>query len=144
MSQLVGLSQIENNMNESSISHIHLSFDQDLFSNYLEPNQNDIFDTRRFSLQPRNSQVLNTATPKGLRSSTPNGNRSKMTSRINSERVIPKSTFRSSSQKTSSQSKLVKKVENLEKKQELWKERANVWDKERRTYKKALENVKNT
>ena len=140
MSQLIGLSKIEN-INDSSVSNIHLSFDQDLFSNYLEPNQNDIFDTRRFSLQPRNCQVLNTATPKVMRSSTPICSRSKMTPRVNSERLIPKSTFRSLSQKNCSQKKLVKKVENLEKKQELWRERANVWDKERKTYKKALDNV---
>lgn len=142
MSHINNSSQVENTMIESSISHIHLSFDQDMFSNYLEPNQNDIFDTRRFSLQPKNLQKINTATPTGPRSTTPGCNRSKMTNHLNSARVVSKSTFRIPSPKPRSQSKLTKKVENLEKKEEMWKERATVWEKERKTYRKALNSVR--
>lgn len=36
---------------------------------------------------------------------------------------------------------LEKKVENLEKKQVLWKERNQVWDKQKKNYEKALQNV---
>lgn len=141
MSKLSNLSQVDNTLIESSISHIRLSFDQDMFSNYLEPNQNDIFDTRRFSLQPKTTEKINTATPKGPRSTTPGCNRSKMTTHLNSARVVSKSTFRIPSPNLRSQSKLTKKVENLEKKEEMWRERATVWEKERKTYQKALSSV---
>jgi hypothetical protein len=36
---------------------------------------------------------------------------------------------------------LEKKLENLEKKQVLWKERSHVWGKEKKNYEKALFNV---
>lgn len=36
---------------------------------------------------------------------------------------------------------LSKKITNLEKKQDQWRERAMIWDKEKKTYKIALENV---
>ena len=141
MDQLGNVSQIENNLLNSSASQIHLSFDHDMFSNYLEPNQNDIFDTRRFTLQQRNSGFLNPATPKVQRHSTPARCKSKASSRATSAKLISRCAYKLISPVPGSQGKLIKRVENLEKKQELWRERATVWEKERRSYKKAIDNV---
>jgi signal-transduction protein with cAMP-binding, CBS, and nucleotidyltransferase domain len=36
---------------------------------------------------------------------------------------------------------IMRKIDNLEKKQEMWRERAQVWDREKRNYQMTLECV---
>lgn len=141
MSQIANLSKIEKSVCESSYSRVNLSMEDDIFTNYLEPQGNDIYDTRRFNLKKRNSQILNTATPKVQRSSTPGCKKISISSRTNSAKHISKCFYRACPPLQGSEGRLLKRVENLEKKQEQWKERASVWDKERRSYQKAIENV---
>ncbi|OMJ65697.1 hypothetical protein SteCoe_37765 [Stentor coeruleus] len=141
MSQIANLSKIEKSVCESSCSRANLSMEDDIFTNYLEPQGNEIFDTRRFNLKKRNSQILNTATPKVQRSSTPGCKKISISSRTNSAKNISKCFYRICPSIQGSKGILSKRVENLEKKQEQWKERASVWEKERRSYQKAIENI---
>ena len=140
MSQITDLSKIDKNLIES-FSEMHLSFDQEIFSNYLEPQVNDVFDTRRFTLQKRNSEIIKTATSKVARNSSPARFSQKFSARANSAKLISKCMDKITSEVPRSQGRLVKRVETLEKKQELWKERASVWDKERKSFQKAINNV---
>lgn len=140
MSNITDLSKIEKSF-MNSCSEARLSCEQETFSNYLEPQSNDIFDTRRFSLQEKNSGISKTATPKACRK-TSIGQSNKITNRANSVKLMTKCFYRVSPEVPYSNVKLVKRVENLEKKQELWKERANVWEKERKNFKKTINNVK--
>lgn len=135
MSQIGSLSKISKDLIDYS------SYEHDIFSNYLEPQQNDLFDTRRFSLQNVKLEDLKTATPKMERNSSPARFLRKFSVRANSAKLISKSLYKGNGEAVASQGKLVKKVENLEKKQELWKERANVWEKERKHYQKAITSV---
>ena len=117
MSQIMNMSDIEQNILECSCSEPHNLFQQETFSNYLEPSANDVFDTRRFALKHRNSEVIKTATPKMARNSSSIGR--KISGRSNSAKLISNSLYKLPSENRSSHGKLAKKVENLEKKEEL-------------------------
>ena len=140
MSQITNLSKIESNLIDSC-SELQTSYDQEIFTNYLEPQGHDIFDTRRFTLHHKSSNNIKTATPKAGRNSSPARLIRNFSARATSAKLISKCLYHTPGSIANSSGKLVKRVENLEKKQELWKERAIVWDKERKSYQKTLTNV---
>jgi hypothetical protein len=119
---------------------LEVSYDQDNLSSYLEPEANDVFDTRRFTPHASNSHLKN-STPKERRSQSP-ATIKNSSLRPNSARLVSKCLYKLIGEIPKSHGHLSKRIENLEKKQDQWRERAHVWNKQRKTLKNALENVK--
>ena len=116
------------------------SYEQEPLSNYLDQQSHDVFDTRRFT--PRNShEKVKTATPKDKRSQSPGSCKKSASVRPSSAKLINKCLYRLIGDTPKCNGNLSKRIENLEKKQDLWKERAHVWEKEKKTYQVAMESV---
>ncbi|CAG9336001.1 unnamed protein product [Blepharisma stoltei] len=119
-------------------SHMNLSINYEAFDTFMEPNSADVKDTRRFT--PNQSKVFSRVTPKSTRSFSPS-----FIVKHSSEKTSPAVRSRSRchrkpSPPQMSEQDLNKKIEHLEKQQKMWKERALVWDKEKRFLLKQLEN----
>jgi hypothetical protein len=80
------------------------------------------------------------ATPKVKRSQSPDSNQKNLT-RPGSASLINKCLYRLIGEVPKCHGKLSRKAENLEKNQEKWKIKAQAWNREKRGYIQAIENV---
>lgn len=129
-----------NTFNTVQSPKINFSYEQEPFSGYLNPQTHDVFDTCRFT-QKDSREDVKTATPKEKRSQSPGSCRKSVSSRPSSAGLINKCLYKLIGEPPKCHGNLSKRVESLEKKQDLWKERAHVWEKEKKTYQAAMENV---
>ena len=140
MSQDKILSHLNHVYLPSETPNIEISYEQEPLSNYLDPSNNDVFDTRRFT-PSHHKESEKTATPKERRSRSPATGIKSGSGRPSSARLINKCLYKIIGEIPKCHGRLSKRVENLEKKQDLWRERSQVWEKERKSYQIAIENV---
>lgn len=82
------------------------------------------------------------ATPRAKRSASPIEALKSSSQRPSSANLISKCLYKIIGEAPRCHGSLSKKITNLEKRQDQWKERALIWDKEKKAYQSTLENVR--
>lgn len=93
------------------------------------------------SLFSSHSASKKPGTPRGKRAVSPIEGQRNFSVRPSSAKLISRCLYKIIGDTPKCHGNIMRKIDNLEKKQEMWRERAQVWDREKRNYQMTLECV---